>query len=141
MSQTSDQIRNHLEFLGFKIESEPLLANPKEMFYTAVPANGYKVQFWEVGSDFVRFRCLVNAQAKVSDMLNAFVNDANRSLVISSLYYDNQEAPSAVTLVITAVYMGTYVRTTFGAFIDSFRGDLDRVGQVKNYQELFFGKN
>jgi hypothetical protein len=140
MSLTTEQMKNHLEFLGFKIDSEPLKAKPSEPYYTAVPSGGYRFAFWEGGPDFVRFLCRITVQTKPSDMLNAFVNDANRALALSSLFYDASPDETSIVMSVSAAYTGDYTKEKFGGFIDRFRRDLDGLGRIKNYQAVFFGK-
>lgn len=129
------QITNHLEFLGYEVRKLDMEGDREFIF--AKHAKNNNVIFWEMFPNFVMFKVSLTTEKKPSEKIDAFINNANKNLEISKLYYDIDDA--ILTLRFEAIYVGAYVKETFGQFHELFENDQKRVCSLDDFSKLFVG--
>lgn len=127
------QMANHLEFLGYQIEK--LDTEGDREFIAARHSKDNNIVFWEMIPAFAMFKVSLTTKKKSSAKIDAFINNANKSLEISKLYYDIDD--NVLTLRFEAVYVGKYVKETFGQFHKIFENDQERGCSLNDFSKLF----
>ena len=67
--------------------------------------------------------------------MDAFVNSANKNLVITKFYYDAED--NVLTLRFEAVYVGRYIKEIFGQFYENFENDQKSGCALDNFSKIF----
>lgn len=135
MSKTLEQIANHLEFLGYKIEKiEPKKEGDKELVIATHAKNNNMVIF-EMLPSFIMFRVNLTSERKPSTEMDTFLNDANKKFDVAKVFYDNED--DNAVLRFEAIYIGEYSKEIFGQFYDMFEKDQKRIVVLDNFSKIF----
>lgn len=132
-NETLKQMANHLNFLGYEIEKLDL-KDDKE-FVVARHSKNNNIIFWEMFPNFVMFKVSLTTQKKSSAKVDAYMNEANKDLDFTKVYYDIDKG--VLTLGLEAVYIGEYVKQTFGQFYEIFEKDQQRFTLLDDFNKLF----
>lgn len=131
MNKTMEQIANHLEFLGYKIETR--VDNNINYIFAGHPQNNDMI-IWEMGNMTVHRVNLASGKS-FSDKMYKFFCDVNRNNSVSRFYFDIDG--SQVVVRFHALYTGDYSKEIYGQFYSLFEGDQKKIYAVENYKELF----
>ncbi len=121
MSKTTEQIQNHLEFLGYKIERVSPQKEGEKEFFQATNPNKFFFTYFEIFPNFVLFKISFNYKSKQSAEMDAAINVANLLMNINKVYYQTPDGD--VVLRFEATYVGDYVKEVFARFFDYFERD------------------
>ena len=117
----TEQVRNHMEFLGYKIE---LFEDEKADVLVATSDNHSNIMV-RVIDDFIlisaRYRTAIKSKAESIELFRLF--DKINSEAVVSRWYSNLQNDGAITLVIEAYIFG-YDKTQFGKLVDKFEVDI-----------------
>jgi hypothetical protein len=137
MNKKIDNIINHLEFLGYKIEKvTPEKEGGKELIM-ALHDQKNNLLFWEMLPNFVLFRISLSSTKTHIPEMDDFVNRANKILNISKIYTEIGKNEDNVTLVFEMIYIGDYSKEIFSQFLDHFTKDQESLAQIEGFGELF----
>ena len=129
------QISNHLEFLGYEVNKLDL-GGEKE-FISAKHSKNNNILIFELFPNFVMFKVSLTTQKKSNIKMDAYVNNANKNLLITKFYYDFED--SVLILRFEAVYVGKYVKEIFGQFHEIFENDQKSGCAFEDFSKLFVG--
>lgn len=132
-NESLKQIANHLEFLGYEVKK--LDIDGEREFIFAKHSKNNNIVFWEMFPGFTMFKVSLTTEKKPSAKIDAFINDTNKVLEISKLYYDIDE--NVLTLRFEAIYVGNYIKETFGQFYDIFTNDQQKGCSLNDFSKLF----
>jgi hypothetical protein len=129
------QMANHLEFLGYKIEKEESSGEDKrESFFARHPSN-LDFSLIEIFPDVILLRILMSTKGKLSPEIDAFLNDMNKTFVISKIYREAEN--DIVYLRIESIYMGAYFKDIFAKFMDINIREHNQLRALDNFIKLF----
>jgi|ERR1700722_254800 len=135
-----DNIKTHLEFLGYVVTSE---INDKEnKFLLAKSSLKPNLVLWFGHKDeertWVRFQSGWNG-VKIVDAIAQFkkINEINRNLAVAKLTVDYNDG----SLDFYSTYMGEYNKKVFGDFIDLFINGVQQTMGSDEFQKLFNAKS
>lgn len=138
MPRTIDQIADHLELLGYKVEKkEPQKVEEKYMLLVDHPT---KVKFvvLELSPNIILFQANLNTEKKFAPGMGDFANDVNKNLLISKLFFDAMDG--LVVLRVRSIYTGEYAKDTFGQFWDALQNDLQQLFTLDAKAQIFSNK-
>jgi len=138
MSNTLEQIANHLEFLGYAVE---IIKNKEEgqipTVCTAEHSSKSNIVINEFAPNFIRFSVGLTTERRPSPEANSFVNELNGKLIISQFNYDVDEETLNMILRFYATYIGEYSKSKFSQFYDFFNTDQQSMSTVDSFDSCF----
>ncbi len=123
-SSTLEQIMNHLEFLGYKIERRDYKNPGDKMLFIATHPEHYNFTFIPLisqDSNFILFKLILTTDKSKSIEMDAAINRVNTAMFITRAYFQIEKGVAALRF--EAVYMGEYVKDIFGKFFTQFGKD------------------
>jgi len=135
LSSTMEQIANHLEFLGYRIDKK--VPGDKKPYFIAYHSTRNNLVVIQYEPNFIYFRTNLTSVKPPSSNMDAFVNKANHSFSVSRFYYDKNEKEKGTILRFSAMYIGEYSKEIFGKFIDMYKRDQDMVRGMENFTKTF----
>lgn len=135
MNNLLDQLGNHLEFLGYKIEKQEPKADSNRLLIIASHSKNNNIVLFEMSPGFVLLKVSLTTQRKPTPEMDAFINEANKKFDISKFYYDVDSELAIIRF--EAIYTGIYSKELFGQFVDFFQKDQDRLGLLDNFSKIF----
>ena len=129
-----DNIINHLELLGYKVEKNK---NEKGKIYAYAEQDDDNLIFiTETSSNFILFSVSFHTEKQPTLEMNTFSNRINKMLLLSKIYLDKTK-DNNVKLVFEAVYTGDYIKENFGKFYNLFKNELNKVSSDEETAILF----
>lgn len=129
------QMANHLEFLGYQIEKlEATKEDKRETVFAGHP-NNLNFTLLEAYPGFIILRALMSTKKPPSPEIDAFLNDINKSFVISKIYREIEN--NIIYLRIESIYTGDYIKELFGRFMDINIREHNQLRSLDNFIKLF----
>lgn len=137
--KTLDQISNHLGFLGYNIEkSEPKKEGEKIFFY-AKHVKRNNLVFWEMAPLFSIFNITLTTDVNYKPEIAEYINKANSLLNLAKVFSFASE-DGVITIRFEAIYIGEYIKETFGQFYDFIEGDQQKFNSLENFSKIFLNR-
>ncbi len=127
MTAVLDDVKDHLEFLGYRVKEKP----EAEGVYGATHDKRWHFVFNEqVGGIF--FRSFVPTDDVATNAeLESFVNDLHTKAIVARFYIDEDG-----DLAIEAWWPNIYERSAFGTFVDAWNQDIGAMIQHPKTEDL-----
>ena len=135
-----DEMANHLEFLGYKIENIPSKSEGGKPVVLAKHLNKNNMLLFKMSDGFISFCTNLNCDKKLSIEMIEYINTINYSLSISRVHVfisDDQ----LTTIRFEAVYIGAYSKDLFSKFYDYLMDDQKLLNSLKGFDEIFINKH
>lgn len=134
-----NNIKNHLEFLGYSVESD---TNPNgNRFLNATSEGKPNLSVWfgksEQNPQHTIFTSTWNGVKKVNTIEQfAYINQLNADLTITKAFIDFDDD----TLMFRAIYTGEYEKKGFGDFVDLFLSGIRQGMHGDVFSKLFLAE-
>lgn len=136
-SSRIDDIRNHIEFLGYQVKRIGEEKAGEANVFSATHPQRYNLVIVEIYPNPVLIKCnLVTKDAeKISNEVYAFLNLANEKMGTFKVYADIDE--KKMILRFEAIFAGKYDKETFGAFMSQIYNDDLIFRSMEGHEKLF----
>lgn len=128
-------IRNHLEFLGYKVE-DPTTDKDGDISFIAKSTQkpNLWVFFGKKDNFFVAFQSLWSGLKNINTIEQwEVMNKVNKNNFLASAYLDLKEDDAS--LIFKASYIGAYDKNTFGSFIEAFTAYIENVIRADDFKK------
>lgn len=134
-----DDIRNHLEFLGYQVTRIGEEKVGEADIFSASHPQRYNLAILEIYPNPVLVKCNLTTSkkgiSKIPDDVLEFLNLANKKMVVFKVYTDIDE--KNLILRFEANFAGKYDKETFGAFMSQIYDDELIFRSIENHEKLF----
>lgn len=135
--ENAKKIADHLEFLGYTVDSNELEDGSKIFFANHAQKNN--IVFAPGGGDggVVFFRVSLTANKKVSSDMIMYAHKASSDMNLSRVFVDKGEGAKEAILRLGATYVGDYTKKAFSTFYDLLEGDQQRLVSYDNFSKVW----
>lgn len=135
---TLEQIVNHLEFLGYKIEKIDPTKEGEKIWGYARQSDRNTLAFLEMSPELILFKVSLVTKKQPSLEMDTFVNRFNMALNLSKFYYYVED--NNVVVRFEAIYTGGYLKEAFGQFYNLFEREQARLLSFENASKIFLNE-
>lgn len=132
--KTIEQISNHLEFLGYKVEQRAPNENGR-VLCIAKHATRNNVLYVNLSDNLIHFRVTLHSNKKHSVDMDVYVNKVNSALTTSKVYVDEED--DGINVNFETAYMGEYTKDIFAEFFDYLEDAQRQFYALDNFDSIF----
>lgn len=121
----------HLEFLGYQIEREE--NDQKVEVITATHLTNNNFTFLKMLTDHALFKVSLRADKKPTPEMDVAINQINKVLLISRVYYDT-DGKSLEVIRLEATYSNEYDKEKFARFLEILERDQQLMVQAEDFK-------
>ncbi|MCK9329519.1 MAG: hypothetical protein M0Q94_06555 [Candidatus Cloacimonetes bacterium] len=135
-SSIFDDIKNHLEFLGYTIEIEKAKKDGEKSLLIAMHERKHNILFFNLNQNMLMMRISLKTKKKWNNKMVDFTNSSNKVLICTKVFCELEDG--LVNLEFESIYTGAYIKEIFGNWLDLIEKDIDvlfRSGE--GFDELF----
>lgn len=135
MNTTLEQIKNHLEFLGYIVEIIKPEGENKIWGATAKHSRDNSLIITEVAPSIFFFRAILTTERAPSPEADKYINEINSKSDVCRTYYTIEN--NLMILNLECIYLGDYNKLLFSKFIELMTGDHKRMALLNGFSEAF----
>lgn len=131
-----EEMSKHLEFLGYKVEIIKATKEGEKDRMIAMHSKRSNIIILTLLPGLILYAINLTTKKKFNDEMSAFLNNANKTLISTKVYYEIEE--EVVVLRFEAIYTGNYNKEVFSQFIETFNNDVENLfRQGKDFDKIF----
>lgn len=133
--ENAKKVADHLEFLGYKIDTNKLEDGSEIFFANHTQKNN--LIFAPGGDNVVFFRVSLTANKKVSSDMIMYAHKASSDMNLCRVFVDKGEGPKEAILRLGAAFVGDYTKQAFATFYDLLELDQQRLVSYDNFRKVW----
>lgn len=128
-------IKNHLEFLGYKVELTEAKKNDEATFFVATHSKDANLVAVEIEPFLTTLRANFTTEKPHSSEMDSAINELCSKLDVANVFYKVED--DKVVLYVDAVYTGEYSKDIFGRFFALLNKDISKIFLLESTKKAF----
>lgn len=135
-----EQLADHLEFYGYKIEKREPPEKGRPPLYMARAQSRPTLRFYEQAPYFVLFRSGFRSQRQPGEEMRDLFNRVNERMLVSRAYWEPLEPGPGIVVTFESTFIGGYKKDLFAMFYDMMLKDGRIIYDLADCDRLFISK-